>query len=580
MSIIIIVCVIFTLLLNSSTTDLVAIVSIFTILSLYVVLFIKHRNLEHTIDSEKLLEPINTQNYIKHSSGYATVDEFFNIIDFNKEFLRECSYEDKSLLGKNLFKVLPIDSTQVLKKIEESGNFKGTLSSSDENKKLFYSLIIKPSSNEMKKEYFIVFNEITESMRDNYPLEENYVVDKFTGLATKSKLLNDIENIKKPAFGRATLIYLNIEAFDEINEYFGIDAGNRILSHVAKWLNKELPTTKARLYKLDLNSFAILITDRFSLTKLNEYLKKISTNIEKENFYFKRMALNISITMGVARCKKDIVKCAYLALKDTQNLKKPYKIYDKTCQHQEKFVKNIKMNQTIKDAILEKRIVPFFQPIYNLKTDKIEKFESLIRIQNRNESYLRPIDFLDIARKSRLYNDLSKEMIKSSFDRLQTVKLPITINISMNDILDKRTSNFILRILNTNNLGHLVTFELVESEEIINHIKVVNFIKKIKLLGCKIAIDDFGSGYSNFGQLLKLDIDYLKIDGSLIKDINTNKNSEIITKSIVSLAKEMGIETIAEFVTSKEIFDKVKLLGIDYAQGYHIGKPSLEFSKI
>jgi diguanylate cyclase (GGDEF)-like protein len=580
MSIIIIVCVIFTLLLNSSTTDLVAIVSIFTILSLYVVLFIKHRNLEHTIDSEKLLEPINTQNYIKHSSGYATVDELFNVIDFNKEFLEECSYENKSLLGKNLFDILPVESTQVLKKIRESGNFKGTLSSSDENKKLFYSLIIKPSSNEMKKEYFIVFNEITESMRDNYLLEENYVVDKFTGLATKSKLLNDIENIKKPAFGRATLIYLNIEAFDEINEYFGIDAGNRILSHVAKWLNKELPTTKARLYKLDLNSFAILITDRFSLTKLNEYLKKISTNIEKENFYFKRMALNISITMGVARCKKDIVKCAYLALKDTQNLKKPYKIYDKTCQHQEKFVKNIKMNQTIKDAILEKRIVPFFQPIYNLKTDKIEKFESLIRIQNRNESYLRPIDFLDIARKSRLYNDLSKEMIKSSFDRLQTVKLPITINISMNDILDKRTSNFILRRLNTNNLGHLVTFELVESEEIINHIKVVNFIKKIKLLGCKIAIDDFGSGYSNFGQLLKLDIDYLKIDGSLIKDINTNKNSEIITKSIISLAKEMGIETIAEFVTSKEIFDKVKLLGIDYAQGYHIGKPSLEFSKI
>jgi EAL domain-containing protein (putative c-di-GMP-specific phosphodiesterase class I) len=140
--------------------------------------------------------------------------------------------------------------------------------------------------------------------------------------------------------------------------------------------------------------------------------------------------------------------------------------------------------------------------------------------------------------------------------------------------LDKKVSSFILRRLNNTGNGHLVTFEIVESQEIESHIKVVNFIKKVKFLGCKIAIDDFGSGYSNFEQLLKLDIDYLKIDASLIKDIDTNRDSEIMTKSIISFAKEMGLKTIAEFVSTQSIFDKVKLLGVDYAQGYHIGKPS------
>jgi len=89
-----------------------------------------------------------------------------------------------------------------------------------------------------------------------------------------------------------------------------------------------------------------------------------------------------------------------------------------------------------------------------------------------------------------------------------------------------------------------------------------------------VAIDDFGSGYSNFEQLLKLDIDYIKIDGSLIKDITTNRENEIVTKTIVSFAKELGIKTIAEFVSTEDTFNKVKSLGIDYAQGYYIGKPA------
>jgi diguanylate cyclase (GGDEF)-like protein len=570
----IILSVIIILFINSTQINTLAILSILTILILYILLYLQNNNLKKDLNKYNSSR-LNDDSYVYDHSGYnATVDAKFNITYFNQLFVKEFNLKEESILGKNLFQILQIDSKDIIKKINKNGSFKGVVETLTDDKKKQQSLILKPISSNSKKEYLVMSCDATNSLKSERELKEQFLVDKFTGLSTKMKLIDDIEHTPKQKIGANTLIYINIDSFDEINEYFGIDAGNKVLKYVANWLKKELPTSKAKLYKLDLDSFAIFTTQRISIPSLNDYLKKISTNIEKEDFNFKGTILNISFTIGAARCKKDIVKCSYLALKDAQNLKKSYKIYDKNSQYEDRFLKNIKMNQTIKDAITENRVVPFFQPIYNLKTDEIEKFESLIRIKNRSDGHLRPAEFLDIAKKSKLYLELSRSMIKSSFEALEISKFPITINISAEDIVDKRVSSFILRQLANSGLGHLITFEILESEQIDNHVKVINFIKKVKNLGCKVAIDDFGSGYSNFDQILKLNVDYLKIDGSLIKNIDTDKDSEIMTKSIVSFAKEMGIETIAEFVGNKAVFEKVKLLGIDYAQGYHIGKPS------
>ncbi len=563
-SVSIILSAIISLLLNSIGVNSYIIVSLFIATIIYYKFFINKQSQEREITQQN--EP-TTDNH------YATFDEKFNITCFNKEFLAEHQSQNRTLLGKNLFEILHVDSKDILNTIKEHGSFKGVVESTKNDKLSYHSLIIEPMIEDSKKEFFVISHNVTNSLMHDKKLKEQFLIDKLTSLSTKTKLLDDIDESKYSNKAN-TLIYINIDSFDEVNEFFGLDAGNKIISHVASWLGERLPTPNSKLYKLDLNNFAILSSEKLTLLGLKEYLKKISIEIEKKNFYFKNTALNISFTLGAAHNKEDIVKCTYLALKDAQNLKKPYKIYTKSCNHEMRFLQNIKMTQIIKDAITEDRVVPFFQPIYNLKTQKVEKFESLIRIQSRNNVILRPSEFLDIAKKSKLYLSLSRSMIKSSFEKLDTLNFPITINISIEDILDKKVSSFILRRLNNTGNGHLVTFEIVESQEIESHIKVVNFIKKVKSLGCKIAIDDFGSGYSNFEQLLKLDIDYLKIDASLIKDIDTNRDSEIMTKSIISFAKEMGLKTIAEFVSTQSIFDKVKLLGVDYAQGYHIGKPS------
>jgi len=508
----------------------------------------------------------------------ATIDKSYNIIDFNKNFLKESGNKGKNLLGKSIFDVLEIEKFNLFNEIDNYGTFKSIIESTNDKIQAFHSLVINPIYTEKELEYRVVFNDLSNHLRTEEELKMKFMIDKNTKLPTKTKLYDDIEIIKNTKFRNNSLIYISIDDFDEINEYFGLDVGNEILEFVAKWLSSNLPNDNSKLYKLDLNSFAIFITNRISIVDLNSYLKTVSSNIEFENFFFRNSTLNISFTLGAARCKKNIIKCTYLALDEAKNLKQSYKIYDKKQKIKSRHTENIKINQTIKEAIMENRVIPFFQPIFNLKTKKIERYEALIRIKNKKNEFIKPVDFLDIAKKSKLYLPLSRAMIKSSFEELERTRIPISINLSIEDIYDKRTATFIKNKLSSLKLGHLITFEILESEQIDNYLKVVNFIKIIKAHGCKIAIDDFGSGYSNFDQLLKLDADFLKIDGSLIKNINTNKESEIMTRSIISFAKEMGLKTVAEFVSSKEIYDKVNLLGIDYVQGYHIGRPA-PFSK-
>jgi c-di-GMP phosphodiesterase len=122
-------------------------------------------------------------------------------------------------------------------------------------------------------------------------------------------------------------------------------------------------------------------------------------------------------------------------------------------------------------------------------------------------------------------------------------------------------------------IAHRVIFEILESEGVKNFDIMAEFIKNVKAMGCTIAIDDFGSGYSNFDYIIKLNVDYIKIDSSIIKNLDTDGNSMIIAKMIVNAAKELGILTIAEFVHSKSVYEKCLELGIDYSQGYFFSEP-------
>ena len=170
-------------------------------------------------------------------------------------------------------------------------------------------------------------------------------------------------------------------------------------------------------------------------------------------------------------------------------------------------------------------------------------------------------------------------MIEKSFEAFKDIDVEFSLNITIEDILNEDIKDFLYQMLQQYQIGNRLVLEIVESESIENFVEISNFIKEVKNYGCKIAIDDFGTGYSNFEYLLKLKSDYIKIDGSMIKDIDTNNDAKLVVSTIVDFAKKMNIKTIAEFVENESIEKVIKELGIDYSQGYLHSKPKPEIKK-
>jgi EAL domain-containing protein (putative c-di-GMP-specific phosphodiesterase class I) len=228
----------------------------------------------------------------------------------------------------------------------------------------------------------------------------------------------------------------------------------------------------------------------------------------------------------------------------------------------------------IKDAITDSRIVSYFQPIIDNKTKKIVKYESLVRLIDAENKVLSPYFFLDTAKKSNHYLKITNIVLEHSFGVLKHSNFDISINISALDIEHRAMRDKILELLEENKQrANRVVFELLEDEAIKDFDLVKKFISQIKSYGVKIAIDDFGAGYSNFERLLDYQPDILKIDGCLIRDIETSSYSLSAVKSIVTFAKEQNLQTIAEFIENESIFNIVRDLGVDFSQGYYFGKP-------
>ena len=183
------------------------------------------------------------------------------------------------------------------------------------------------------------------------------------------------------------------------------------------------------------------------------------------------------------------------------------------------------------------------------------------------------MNFLEIAKKSGIYTELTKIILNKAFDTFRNTKYDFSINLCVEDIKDTKTKKLIYNKLKDNDISHRVIFEIVETEDIENYEEIKEFIERIHEYGAKIAIDDFGTGYSNFEYIIKLHIDYLKIDGSIIKEVTSDKSAELIAETISSFSSKLGIPTIAEFVHNEAVHKKVEKMGLCYSQGYYFSEP-------
>ncbi len=400
-------------------------------------------------------------------------------------------------------------------------------------------------------------------------LKEQLYVDALTKLPNRFSLIKDMKKFKK-----GSLIIINIDDFKQINDFFGHETGDKILKGFANRLRHLIKTDFPKIYRLSGDEFALFFNKSMSKGDLEYFIDILLQKIENMTFLHNENELNIRVTVGASTDSLSLLEEADIALKLARKESVPYKIYDKDFNIEKQYKENMEWVKKIKKAIDKDRIEPYFQPIYTTKDFKLKGYECLMRLIDEDGKAITPNFFLDIAKKSRYYTYLTRIMFEKSCRYFSKFDKTFSINLSIEDILNQKTVDFIKETLDRYDVYNKIIFEIVESEGIENFEEVSIFIKDMKRRGVKIAIDDFGSGYSNFEYLAKLTIDYIKIDGTLIKNIDQNRDSRVVVETIVDYAQKKNIKTIAEFVTDKKIFEIVKDIGVDFVQGYYIGKPS------
>ncbi|MEA4900453.1 EAL domain-containing protein [Desulfitobacterium sp.] len=401
-------------------------------------------------------------------------------------------------------------------------------------------------------------------------LEKKYHTDELTGLNNRSKLLIDLAEGKYDK-----LAIIDIKSFNDINDFYGNMVGDAVLKDFAKLLDLYCKKVGLNSYRLYSDLFAVIDNEKSS-HEFIETIRFLQNVIHNQCLFYEEGKIYLGVTIGVALREESLFENAEMALHYAKKNKKAFQIYNETLNIYKDIKENIEWTKKIKEAISGNRIVPFFQPIVDNRLRTVCKYEALIRILGEDGEIIPPYFFLEIAKKAGLYKGLTIKMLEKTFEVINRTGYEISINLAIQDIESQEIRELIIGKLEKAKSPHNIVFEIVESEGIEDFNEVRMFIKEIKKYGSKIAIDDFGTGYSNFSYLMKLNVDYIKIDGSIIKNIHRDKSAEVITKTIVAFAKELGIATIAEFVAEEEIYDKITQLNVDYSQGYYFSKPVQE----
>jgi diguanylate cyclase (GGDEF)-like protein len=454
----------------------------------------------------------------------------------------------------------PIDIELLLKGVEKA-------SLKIENERL------KSKLQEINKELELKVDEKTKALQiQNEKLYQQVYTDELTHLLNRKALLRDIELASDPIVS-----IVDIDAFKRINDTYGEKIGNIVLSKVGKLLKEAGMQRGCMVYRIGSDEFVLLKDEKFEIQKCIETIMLVISAVNKEAIDIKDydISLRVDVTVGISKEQINTMETAGMALKIAKNEKLEYQIYCDKCSLYAEYKNDIVWTKIIEKAINENMVVPYYQPIVD-KNKKVIKYEALIRIAEDKNVYL-PSEFLDIAKKVKFYSQMEKMIISKVFQKVKETGMRISINLSIEDIFNESLIIFIEKELQESGIAHLITFELLENKSIIEYDKAMEFIEKIKNIGCTIAIDDFGSGYSNFHYLLKLKPDYIKIDGSSVKNIHTDRNAYLITKTINDFAHSLKIKTVAEFVHCEEVFDVLKSLGIDEYQGYYFSEPMKDF---
>jgi len=398
--------------------------------------------------------------------------------------------------------------------------------------------------------------------------------DTVTGIANQHQLILDLKKTTSP-----NLAFIKIINYNSIINQYGPAVIDNITKQFATIINgyKDDRLRKSSIYRVQQSTFAILEDQDISFADIADITSRIVKSLVSFDYLVgEDEFIKLNVCVGAVRQKKDAFILANMALSEAIEKQLPYfLIGDGEKQLPDTYKKDLYNIQKIHSAINEDRLVPFFQPIFDAKSFQVVKYESLARIVDENNSpILLPSVFLPLVNREKINYKITRIMIEKSIQFAKKHNVIVSINLDVPDINNIKTCEHIYSAIKNSGISHLLHFELLENEAIIDSEAVLKFFKNIKKMGSEIGMDDLGKGYSNIERLINLPVDFVKIDRSIMEHITDNLEIQNITKGIIKLAHKKNLKVTAEYCKNKAITDIAIMLGVDTLQGHYFAPAS------
>lgn len=483
--------------------------------------------------------------------------------------------------------------------------WRGTFKNKRKDGRFYWgNAVITPIKNDrgVITHFFAVQEDITEKKKSEEKAEYLASYDEMTGLINRARFMDMLRDwlFIKTSGRKGVLLLLDIDEFKFINDTYGHSLGDELIRHIGLVLSDaikdgEIPymqnaaDVEVILGRMGGDEFALFVpyVDANEGLEVAEYLRK-----RVEAFHLPEVPIYSTVSIGAVCYPEDGGTVKELFTKADAALYRAKDLGRNRC-HQyraedrdlEQIHSKLKEKERILKTIADDRFIPWFQPLLHIPDGRIHHYEALARMRETDGKILFPGEFIDTAERFGLIGAIDRVITEKTM-RLQAEmsrqgrEISIAMNLSGKNLGDEELLSFLQSKISETGAdpSHLI-FEITETAAVHDLGKAIRFITALKSLGCRFSLDDFGVGFTSFVYLKEMKVDYIKIDGSFIKNLHENPNDQLFVKAIIDVATGMGIKTVAEFVEKEETLSLLKEYGVDYAQGYLIGKPAPELLK-
>jgi diguanylate cyclase (GGDEF)-like protein/PAS domain S-box-containing protein len=437
----------------------------------------------------------------------------------------------------------------------------------------------------------LLFNAVDVSERRRFEAQLAHLAehDPLTGLANRRRFDRELErhlDLCERYGARGALMMMDLDHFKEVNDTLGHAAGDQLIVSVAELLRMRMRRSDL-VARLGGDEFAVLLPEADRASAENVARDIIRLVEQKAAFVDGSRPRRLTASIGVVLIERagitasQLVSTADMTMYDAKESgRNRYVILDTKDFSVPKSAAHLAWGQRIAEALAENRLVLHAQPIYGVAESRVVGAELLLRIRDEHGALIMPGRFLYIAERIGLITPLDRWVAGEAIDLLAAVRrvnpsFHIEVNLSAHSIGDPGLADHLVERITASDIDpSKLVFELTETAAVANIKTAREFADRLGQLGCRFALDDFGAGFGSFYYLKHLPFDFVKIDGEFVEKSPTNVTDRLILASIVGISRGLGKRTIAEFVASEEILEVCLEQGVDYVQGYHVGRPA------